>query len=63
MIAKVRRRATSAASGECEGFSVETARSDISEPVAGKPGRIKEDYSVFKRFIYGLRGRTPIAAG
>src|SRR5271169_4457531 len=31
MIAKVRRRATSAASGECEGFSVETARSDISD--------------------------------
>jgi hypothetical protein len=43
MIAKVRRRATSVASGEWEGFSVETARSDISEPVAGKPGRIKED--------------------
>src|SRR6202035_4339158 len=43
MIAKVRRRATSVASGERDGDSVESARSDISEPVAGKPGRIKED--------------------
>jgi hypothetical protein len=51
MIAKVRRRATSEASGEWDGFSVETARSDINEPVAGKPGRIKEEWSVFKRFI------------
>jgi hypothetical protein len=42
MIAKVRRRATSVASGERDGDSAERARSDISEPVTGKPGRIKE---------------------
>jgi hypothetical protein len=43
MIAKVRRRSTSVASGDWTGFVVESARSDISEPVAGKPGRIKVD--------------------
>jgi hypothetical protein len=41
MIAKVRRRATSAASGEREAGSFCRASSDISERVAGKTGRIK----------------------
>jgi hypothetical protein len=41
MMAKVRRRATSAESGERDGDSAIRARSDISEPVAGKPGAIK----------------------
>jgi hypothetical protein len=41
----VRRRATSADSGERgdEGDSAVRAMSDIGEPVAGKPGAIKRD--------------------
>jgi hypothetical protein len=41
MIAKVRRRWTSEANSGREDDSAETARSDIREPVAGKPGWIK----------------------
>src|SRR5712691_13035030 len=44
MIAKVRRRATSVASGEPDGDSAERARSDMREHLAGKPGRIKMDW-------------------
>src|SRR5438876_3245809 len=44
MIAKVRRRATSAASGERDGDSVAMARSDMGlSRLAGKPDRIKQD--------------------
>src|SRR3979411_1064767 len=44
MIAKVRRRATSAASGERDGDSVDTERSvSRRERWAGKPGWIKRD--------------------
>src|SRR6185437_2682803 len=58
MIAKVRRRATSAASGERDGDSVARARSDIGlERVAGKPGRIKQDRHAP---IYGLCSGTPV---
>src|SRR4051812_45761777 len=41
MIAKVRRRATSAEIGEWDGDSAVRARSDISERLAGKTGAIK----------------------
>src|ERR1700685_3262719 len=44
MIAKVRRRATSWASGERDGDSVDIARSDMGlERLAGKLGWIKQD--------------------
>src|SRR4051794_24113300 len=45
MMAKVRRRATSVDSGERsdEADSAVRAGSDMSEPVAGKPGAIKRD--------------------
>jgi hypothetical protein len=44
MIANVRRRATSVASGERDGDSAARERSDIRlERLAGKPGRIKQD--------------------
>jgi hypothetical protein len=50
MIAKVRRRATSAASGVRDGDSVDMARSDIGlERLAGKAGWIKQDRSTLYR--------------
>jgi hypothetical protein len=51
MMANVRRRSTSVAIGELDGDSAVRIRSDISEPVAGKPGAIKG-------FCKGLAGQT-----
>src|SRR5262249_36102157 len=45
MIAKVRRRATSEASGERDGCSVVTARSDMAVRLAGKIGGIKGGFT------------------
>jgi hypothetical protein len=47
MMAKVRRRATSSASGERDGDSAETAMSDMRlERLAGKTGAIKGDLAI-----------------
>jgi hypothetical protein len=58
MIAKVRRRATSAASGERDGDSVAIARSDMGLSVwQGNRAWIKQDRHAS---IYGLCGGTPV---
>src|SRR3979411_2989725 len=57
MIAKVRRRATSAASGERDGDSVTMARSDMTRAFGRETG---PDQGGSAQPIYGLCGRTPV---